>query len=269
MNHLLGSRTHKSPLLNVMIQAVYKAARNLTRDFGEVENLQISKKGPGDFVSNADLKADRILRKELEKARPEFGFLTEEGSPVIGTDAASRWIIDPLDGTSNFLHGLPHFAISVALEQQGEIIAGVIYDPLKNDLFCAEKGTGAFCNDKRIRVSLKQSAEDCFLATGLTLGKEGSHTQALKDLSHLQGRGIGIRMWGSASLDLAYVAAARLDGYWQEGLKPWDVAAGILIIKEAGGYVVDRSGKSFTLESSSLISGPPILVRNLLKVLNG
>lgn len=263
-----AARSPKSPILNVMIQAVHKASRNLVRDFGEVENLQISKKGPGDFVSNSDLKADRLLRKELTKARPDFGFLTEEGAPIVGTDPTSRWIIDPLDGTSNFLHGLPHFAISVALEQNGEIVAGVIYDPLKNDLYSTEKGAGAFCNDRRIRVSKIQSAQECFLATGLVLGKESFDQRALTDLAHLQGRGIGIRMWGAASLDLAYVASARFDACWQDGLKPWDVAAGVLLIKEAGGYVLDREGKPFTLESTSLVAGPPLLVRDLLKVLN-
>src|SRR5689334_12091471 len=234
--------TPRSALLNVMTKAVDKAARGLKRDFGEVEQLQVSTKGPSDFVSNADLKADRILREELAKARPGFSFLTEESGTIAGSDTEHRWIIDPLDGTTNFLHGLPHFAISVALEKSGDIVAGVIYDPIKNEMFVAEKGGGAFLNDRRIRVSARTSLGESMLATGIPFRGHGDRDSVVKQLHAAMRETAGVRRFGAAALDLAYVAAGRYEGFWEEDLSPWDVAAGILLVREAGGYVSDLKG---------------------------
>ena len=223
--------------LNVMMKAARKAGRTLVKDFGEVENLQVSMKGAGDFVTRADIAAERIIRDELMGARPSYGWLAEEGGGEGGKDPTRRWIVDPLDGTTNFLHGLPHFAVSIALEHKGEVISGVIYDPVKDELFFAEKGTGAWMNDKRLRVSGRHKMIEAIFATGLPYAGRADLPETLHDLARLLPACAGVRRWGAAALDLAYVAAGRYDGFWERGLKPWDLAAGVVIAREAGALV--------------------------------
>ncbi|HVZ02985.1 MAG TPA: inositol monophosphatase family protein [Dongiaceae bacterium] len=244
----------RSAIINVMAKAADKAARSLKRDFGEVSQLQVSQKGPGDFVSNADLKSERTLREELQKARPTFGFLMEESGEAKGSDPDHRWIVDPLDGTTNFLHGLPHFAISIALEQKGEIIAGLVYDPAKDELFWAEKGGGAFCNDRRMRVSGRKQLPESLLATGIPFIGHGDRPRFLKQLDAAMRETAGVRRLGAAALDLAYVAAGRYECFWEEELSPWDIAAGILLVKEAGGYVTDLKGGQTMLQTGSVLA---------------
>lgn len=243
-----------SNLVQVMIDATRKAGRRLARDFGEVAELQVSKKGPADFVSAADLKAEEILVEELSRVRPGYGFLAEERGAVEGTDKSHRWIIDPLDGTTNFLHAIPHFCISVALEREGELVAGVIYNPAANEIFWAEKGKGAFLNnEKRLRVAARRRLDETILATGVPfLGKQG-HGLFLKEMHQLTQRVAGIRRFGSAALDLAYVAAGRFDGYWERDLSPWDIAAGALIVVEAGGKATTADGDRYTSEATSVL----------------
>lgn len=257
----------RSALMNVMVQAVMKAGRGLARDFGEVQNLQVSVKGPGDFVSQADLKAEKLLRTELERARPSFGFLMEEGGEVPGTDGQHRWIIDPLDGTTNFLHGIPHFAISVALETQGRIVAGVVYNPATDELYTAERGSGAFLNDRRLRVSGRRELSDCVVATGVPHLGRGDHGRFLIELRHVMNEVVGVRRSGAASLDLAYVAASRYDIYWEDSLAPWDMAAGILLVREAGGYCTDKDGGDRIFDTGSVVAGNEKLARQLRDVL--
>jgi myo-inositol-1(or 4)-monophosphatase len=244
----------RSAIINVMAKAADKAARSLKRDFGEVSQLQVSKKGPGDFVSNADLKSERTLRDELAKARPGFGFLLEESGEIPGTDPDHRWIVDPLDGTTNFLHGLPHFAISIALEQKGEIIAGLVYDPAKEELFWAEKGQGAFCNDRRMRVSGRKLLPESLLATGIPFIGHGDHPRFLRQVEAAMRETAGVRRLGAAALDLAYVAAGRYEGFWEENLSAWDIAAGILLVKESGGYITDMKGGQTMLQTGSVLA---------------
>ena len=253
--------------LNVMSNAVFKAARGLVRDFGEVENLQVSRKGPGDFVSAADTKVEKILYEELLKARPTYGFLMEEAGELDGEDSSHRWIIDPLDGTTNFLHGLPHFAISVALEKDGEIIAGVIYDPVKDEMFMAEKGQGAFMNDRRLRVSSRKDMSQALLGTGLAwaLHTNKERETVSKAIALMMPQSAGIRRMGSAALDMAYVAAGRLDAYWEAPIMSWDIAAGIILVKEAGGFVCDLSGKDDVFGSKSILATNGKLHRQLSK----
>jgi myo-inositol-1(or 4)-monophosphatase len=251
-----------------MIKAADKAARGLKRDFGEVENLQVSRKGPADFVSAADLKAEKTLKQELQKSRPGYGFLMEESAEVPESDGSGRrWIIDPLDGTSNFLHGLPHFAISIALEEHGEIIAGLVYDPVKEDLFHAEKGQGAFLNDRRMRVSARSRMTDCLVATGAPFAGHGDRPQFLGEIEPVMAATAGIRRWGAAALDLAYVAAGRFDGFWERGLSPWDMAAGLILIRESGGYVSEMNGKSIKLDSPSILASNNAIHSDLMKLL--
>ncbi|GHF20154.1 inositol monophosphatase [Kordiimonas sediminis] len=246
--------SRRSPLLNVMVKTVMKAARGLRRDFGEVEQLQVSKKGPADFVSAADKRTEKLLVEELMLARPDYGFLLEEHGEIEGKDPKKRFIIDPLDGTTNFLHGIPHFAISVAAEENGEVVAGVIYNPIMDELYWAEKGNGAFLNDARLRVSGRNKMEDSLLATGIPfLGREGGDTFKA-ELSAIMGQVAGIRRFGAASLDLAYVAAGRYDGFWESGLQPWDLAAGIIIVREAGGFVTDITGGDKILDRGDVIA---------------
>ncbi|MCG8355328.1 MAG: inositol monophosphatase [Kiloniellales bacterium] len=258
----------RSALLNVMIRAADKAARGLKRDFGEVANLQVSRKGPADFVSTADLKAEQTLRQELRRARPDYGFLTEEGgtkgSPA---EATRRWVIDPLDGTTNFLHGLPHFAVSVALEERGEIIAGVVYDPAKDDLFFAEKGSGAYWNDRRLRVSSRSRLEDSLFATGIPFKGHDKGESFLAELEAFMRETAGVRRWGTASLDLAYVAAGRFDGFWERGLSAWDIAAGAILVREAGGYVTAMDGGPLRLDDGSILAANDSLHRPMLRLL--
>jgi myo-inositol-1(or 4)-monophosphatase len=232
----------RSALITVMVRAAEKAARGLVRDFGEVEQLQVSRKGPADFVSTADTKAEKIIREELSKARPDFGFLMEETGASKGREEGTRWIVDPLDGTSNFLHGLPHWAISIGLEKNGEIIAGVVYEPVQDQMFWAEKGQGAFLNHQRLRVSGRRNLSDALIATGIPFKGRGDHAGFLNEAELIMKEVAGIRRFGSAALDLAYVAAGRFDGYWERGLNPWDTAAGVLLVTEAGGFVGEIGG---------------------------
>ena len=250
----------RSALLTVMANAAEKAGKALVRDFGEVENLQVSRKGPADFVSNADTKAEKILREELSKARPRFGWLMEEGGEKASERGEPRWIVDPLDGTTNFLHGLPHWAISIALEDQGQVIAGVIFDPIKNEMFWAERGSGAFLNNRRIRVSGRKLLEDSILATGIPFkGLEDRHEPFLKQLKKAMIETSGIRRYGAASLDLAWVAAGRYDGFWEIGLHPWDVAAGIVLVREAGGGIFEIDGGNDPLYGDSILASNSLL----------
>ena len=257
----------RSAILNVMVQAALKAGRSLSRDFGEVQNLQVSLKGPSDYVSQADRKAEEIVHAELAKARPGYSFLMEERGFVAGDDDQHRWIVDPLDGTTNFLHGLPMFAVSIALERQGQLVAGVIYNPAMDELYTAERGGGAFMNDRRLRVSGRSKLADCVIGTGIPHLGLGHHGNYLVELRNVMAETAGIRRIGSASLDLAYVAAGRLDGFWEEPLKPWDIAAGILMIREAGGYVSDKSAGGGMLENGSIVAGNEAIHKALLKTL--
>src|SRR5512146_753717 len=221
----------RSALINVMVRAAEKAGRALVRDFGEVEQLQVSLKGPADFVSTADHHAERTLRAELAKARPAYGFLMEESGGTVGSDPQHRrWIVDPLDGTTNFLHGVPHFAISIGLERDGEIIAGVVYEPTRNEMYWAEKGAGAYLNDRRLRVSGRRQLGDALIGTGMPYLGQGDRKDYAATLARVMPATSGVRRLGAAALDLAYVAAGRLDGFWEFGLCPWDIAAGILLV---------------------------------------
>lgn len=258
----------RSPVINVMVKAAHKAARTLVRDFGEVEQLQVSRKGPADFVSTADHKAERALREELARARPGYGFLMEESGSHAGTDPDRRWIVDPLDGTTNFLHGIPMFNVSIALERDGVIVAGVIYNPAMDELFTAERGRGAFLNDRRLRVAARKSLPDCVIATGIPFLGVGDHARTLKELRHVMGEVAGIRRCGAAALDLAWTAAGRFDGFWEHGLSPWDMAAGLLLVREAGGYVTDIDGGEKMFETRSIVAGNEqvqLQLRQLLK----
>jgi myo-inositol-1(or 4)-monophosphatase len=257
----------RSAIINVMVQAATKAGRSLARDFGEVQNLQVSLKGPGDYVSQADRKAEDIIFAELSRARPGYAFLMEERGEVAGEDAQHRWIVDPLDGTTNFLHGIPLFAISIALERQGQLVAAVIYNPAMDELYTAERGGGAFLNDRRLRVSARARLSDSVIGTGVPHLGRGHHGNFLIELRNVMGEVSGIRRMGAASLDLAYVAAGRLDGFWEEALSPWDVAAGILLIREAGGFVTDRAGGSGMFEDGSIVAGNEAVHRALLRTL--
>ena len=244
----------RPPIINVMDGAARKAARSLIHDFGEVEQLQVSRKGPADFVSEADHRAEEILRRELGKARPEFSMLLEESGAIGDPDSENRWIVDPLDGTTNFLHGIPHFAISIAHEENGELIAGMIYEPLRDELFWAVRGGGAFLNNRRLRVSARRDLGAAVLATGIPFGDRPGKNEILAALGPVMARTAGLRRFGSASLDLAYVAAGRYDAFWEFGLAPWDVAAGILLVREAGGFVSDIEGGGDPLNSDNILA---------------
>jgi myo-inositol-1(or 4)-monophosphatase len=256
-----------TPIMNVMLRAAEKASKSLLRDFGEVEQLQVSLKGPGDFVSAADTRAEKIIYEELLKVRPGFGFLMEEQGEIKGTDGEYRWIIDPLDGTTNFLHGIPHWAISIALEYNGDIVAGIVYDPVKDEMFRAEKGAGAFMRNKRLRVSgRKDLALSVIACADPGLGRP-QQSRFFKQVSTLTKSVAGVRRFGAASLDLTYVAAGRYEGYWEENLKPWDVAAGALIVKEAGGMVGTVSGKGSYVYDGDIIAANPLVMDPLRKLL--
>ncbi len=250
-----------------MVGAARKAARRLARDFGEVENLQVSKKGPGDFVSAADLKAEQIIFEELTKARPGYGFLMEERGRVEGSDKSHTWIVDPLDGTTNFLHGMPHFAISIGLEREGQLVAGLVYNPVTDDLFLAEKGQGAFLNDRRLRVAGRTKMEDAIFATGIPFKGMEWHEEFSRELAALMPVTAGVRRYGAAALDLAWVAAGRFDGFWEHGLNPWDVAAGILLVREAGGFVSDLAGGNGMLEGKGIVAANADLLPHLQAIL--
>jgi myo-inositol-1(or 4)-monophosphatase len=249
-----------------MIAAARKTARSLTRDFGEVENLQVSRKGPSDFVSSADIKAEKTLFEELSKARPGYGFVMEERGVVEGTDKTNRWLVDPLDGTTNFLHGVPHFAISIALEREGVLVAGVIYNVVRDELFWAEKGQGAYLNDRRLRVAGRTDMRDCIFATGTPfLGKPG-HDVSLGEIERVIAKSAGMRRFGAAALDLAYVAAGRFDGYWERGLNVWDIAAGAVLVREAGGAVNEIDGGDF-MKSGAIVASNSSLIGPLTQTL--
>jgi myo-inositol-1(or 4)-monophosphatase len=258
----------RSALLNVMVQAAMKAGRSLSRDFGEVQNLQVSLKGPADYVSQADHRSEEILHAELSKARPGYSFLMEERGVVAGDDDQHRWLVDPLDGTTNFLHGLPIFSISIALERQGQIVAGIIYNPAMDELYTAERGGGAFMNDRRLRVAARTKLSDALIGTGIPHLGRGHHGNYLVELRNVMAEAAGVRRLGSAALDLAYVAAGRMDGFWEEPLSPWDIAAGILMVREAGGFVSDRAGGQDMFAKSQIVAGNETIHRALVKTLN-
>lgn len=240
--------------LNIMIKAARKAGRALVKDFGEVEHLQVASKSAGDFVSKADIKAEEIIREELTEARPNYGWLGEESEEVKGADPTRRWIVDPLDGTSNFLHGLPHWAVSIALEHKGEIVSAVVFDPAKDEMFTAEKGGGCWMNDARMRVSGRGDMIEMLFATGLPFGGRGDLPDTLQDLARILPTCAGVRRWGSAALDLAYVAAGRYDGFWERRLNAWDMAAGLLLVKEAGGLTQSIDKDADILASGEIIA---------------
>lgn len=243
----------RSPVINCMIKAAEKAAKKLVRDFGEVEQLQVSQKGPADFVSNADLAAERTIREELARARPEYGFLMEESAESIG-DGKHRWIVDPLDGTTNFLHGIPHFAISIVLERDGELVAGLVYNPVTDEMYWGERGAGSYLNDRRLRVSARRELGQAVIATGMPFKGHGDMDAYMPVLTRVMPEIAGIRRFGAASLDLAYVAAGRYEGFFEYALQPWDIAAGIVLVREAGGYVSEISGGHDLLGSGDVLA---------------
>ncbi len=259
-----------SPAMQVVTSAVRKAGRRLLRDFGEVEQLQVSVKGPSDFVSSADLRAEQTLKEELSKARPAFGFLMEESGASGNESWEWRWVVDPLDGTTNFLHGIPHWAISVGIEKRidagkTEIMAGVIYNPASDELFWAEKGVGAFLNDRRLRVSGRKEMREAVFATGIPFAGVPRKAEFSAILHRIMPQVAGVRRFGAAALDLAWVAAGRYDGFWELGLKKWDIAAGLLMVKEAGGFWTDPEGGD-AYESGSVVAGNPALQPKLREV---
>ncbi|WP_298966454.1 inositol monophosphatase family protein [uncultured Methylobacterium sp.] len=256
-----------SPLMTVMVDAVRKAARGLKRDFGEIENLQVSRKGPGNFVSAADRKAEEVLRDALVKARPGYGLVMEEGGSVEGQDKTHTWHVDPLDGTTNFLHGIPHFCLSVGLEREGTIVAGVIYDPIKDELFIAERGKGAYLNNRRIRVSARTDLADALVVYGSPYLGRGNHPRLLKEVATVMAVTGGIRRLGSAALDLAYVACGRADLYWERDLQTWDMAAGVILVREAGGFVTNADNGAEPLAARSVACGNEVLHRELIGLL--
>ncbi|GLS86841.1 inositol monophosphatase [Cypionkella aquatica] len=253
--------------LNVMIKAARRAGKALVKDFREVEQLQVSTKGPGDFVTRADREAERIIKEDLMGARPTYGWLGEETGETEGQDPTRRWIVDPLDGTTNFLHGMPHWAVSIALEHKGEIIAAVVFDAAKDEMFWAEKGSGAWMNDRRLRVSGRRAMHEAVFATGVPFSAKKTLPATLADLARLMPACAGMRRWGVASLDLAYVAAGRFDGYWERELQQWDIAAGILLVKEAGGLIGPVREGYDILEKGALICANENLFAPLTKII--
>jgi myo-inositol-1(or 4)-monophosphatase len=258
----------RSALLNVMVQAAMKAGRSLKRDFGEVERLQVSVKGPANFVTAADHRSEEILRQELGRARPNYSFLGEEGGRSEGSDKTHTWVVDPLDGTTNFLHGIPQFAISIGLVREGAVVAGVIYNPATDELFTAERGKGAFLNDRRLRVAARRGLADAVVACGLPHLGRGDLGRFRAEFAAVQGQVAGLRRFGAAALDLAWTAAGRLDLYWERNLAAWDLAAGVILVREAGGYVTDLDGGEDVLDKGDVIAGNETLHRMLLSVLS-
>jgi myo-inositol-1(or 4)-monophosphatase len=256
-----------SPVLNVMVAAARKAGRGLIRDFGELENLQVSLKGPGDFVTVADQRTERILIEELSRARPGYGFFAEETGERQGPDKTHRFLIDPIDGTTNFLHGIPVFAISIALERESQLVSAVVYNPVTAEMYVAEKGHGAYLNEKRLRVAARKLLKDAVLATGIPCLSRPAHELFLKELRTVMAVSAGVRRCGSAALDLAGVAAGRFDAFWERGLNPWDLAGGILLVREAGGVVSDLDGKSRMLETGHILAANEALHPQILKLL--
>ncbi len=250
-----------------MVKAARRAGRSLKRDLGEIENLQVSLKGPANFVSLADKRAEQMLYEDLTKARPGYSFLGEEGGSREGTDKSNTWIVDPLDGTTNFLHGIPQFAISIGLQREGVIIAGVIYNPANDELYIAERGKGAFLNDTRLRVAGRKQLNECVIACGLPHIGRGDHEQSRREMTEMQNRVAGLRRFGAASLDLAFVAAGRLDGYWERNLQPWDIAAGLIMVREAGGVVSGIEGGDTAMATGHVVCGNETIQRELVKIL--
>ncbi len=256
-----------SALMNIMFSAARKASRRLNRDFNEVEQLQVSVKGPSDFVTQADLRCEQTLFEELSKAREGYSFLMEEQGTIKGRDQTHRWIIDPLDGTTNFLHGIPLFAISIALEREGEIVAGLIYNPAMDECFTAERGKGAFLNDRRIRVAGRKNLDDSIAVTGIPHRGRSDHEQFIAEQRRIMRETAGIRRSGSAALDLAWVAAGRYDSYWERGIKAWDIAAGVIIVREAGGMVSDLDGRDAMLTKGHVLAANLSIHKEMLKTL--
>jgi len=258
----------RSALMNVMTAAVIKAGRGLKRDFGEIENLQVSIKGPGDFVTAADKKAEKTIFEELSRARPGYGFNMEEAGLVAGADKSHTWHIDPLDGTSNFLHGLPIFAVSIALEREGQLVAGLVYNPATDDMFVAEKGQGAYFNNRRMRVAARRSLSESMVACGIPpLARARDHESFKRELAVAMARIGNIRRLGAAALDLAMVACGRFDGYWERGINTWDVAAGVVLVREAGGFVSDFDGSSEMIAKGEVIAGNEVIHRQLVELM--
>jgi myo-inositol-1(or 4)-monophosphatase len=253
--------------INVMIKACRRAAKTLIRDFGEIENLQVSLKGPGDFVTTSDKRVETILIEEFQKARPDYSILSEEIGEI-KNKSEFKWIIDPIDGTANFLHGVPHFAISVGLEHNGEIICGIIYDPIKDEMFVAEKGNGSYVNNQRMRVSARTKLKDCIIFTGGPKSESKDRETSLDEYKKFSSSVlIPIRKMGSASLDMAYVAAGRCDGFWQRNLNYWDIAAGIIIVKESGGFVTDFSGNDQFIHNKTILVTNSKINNEMIEVL--
>jgi myo-inositol-1(or 4)-monophosphatase len=256
-----------SALINVMVKAARHAGRSLKRDLGEIEHLQVSMKGPANFVTLADKRAEEILYTDLAKARPGYGFIGEEGGTREGADKSHTWIVDPLDGTTNFLHGIPQFAISIGLQREGTIIAGVIYNPANEELYIAERGKGAFLNDQRLRVAGRRQLNECVIGCGLPHIGRGDHELALREMAALQSKVAGFRRFGAASLDMAFIAAGRLDGYWERNLQPWDMAAGQIMVREAGGMVSCVDGASDPLKTGHVVCGNEFVHNELVKLI--
>src|SRR6186713_3519436 len=256
-----------SALINVMVKAARRAGRNLQRDLGEIEHLQVSLKGPANFVTMADRRAEEMLYTDLTKARPGYGFIGEEGGTREGADKSHTWIVDPLDGTTNFLHGIPQFAISIGLQREGVIIAGVIYNPANDELYIAERGKGAFLNDQRLRVAGRRQLNECVVACGLPHIGRGDHEEFRREMTAIQDRVAGFRRFGAAALDLAFVAAGRLDGYWERNLQSWDIAAGQIIVRESGGIVSGMTGNDDALKTGHVVCGNEFVHAELLKIL--
>lgn len=257
----------RSPIVTVMEQAARKAGRSLLRDFGEVENLQVSLKGPANFVSAADRRAEEILHTELSKARKDFSFLMEERGSVEGKDASNVWVVDPLDGTTNFLHGVPLFAISIAHVKDGEPIAGLVFNPVTDELFVAERGKGAFLNSRRLRVAARRELANCIVTCGIPHRGRGDLALFRRELAVVQEQVAGVRRTGAAALDLAWVAAGRFDGFWERNLAAWDLAAGLVLVREAGGYATDIDGGDAILDKGSVVAGNEDIQRALLALL--
>jgi myo-inositol-1(or 4)-monophosphatase len=256
-----------SALINVMVKAARRAGRSLKRDLGEIENLQVSLKGPANFVSLADKRAEQMLYEDLSKARPGYGFIGEEGGMREGQDKSHTWIVDPLDGTTNFLHGIPQFAISIGLQREGTMIAGVIYNPANDELYTAERGKGTFLNDQRLRVAGRRKLNEAVIACGLPHIGRGDFKLSLAELAEIQPRVAGLRRFGAAALDMAFVAAGRLDGYWERNLSPWDIAAGQIMVREAGGMVSGIEGHDDALRSGNVVCGNEFVHAELVKIL--
>jgi myo-inositol-1(or 4)-monophosphatase len=256
-----------SALINVMVKAARRAGRSLKRDLGEVENLQVSLKGPANFVTMADRRAEEMLHADLTRARPGYGFIGEEGGTRIGDDKSHTWIVDPLDGTTNFLHGIPQFAISIGLQREGTMIAGLIYNPANEELYIAERGKGAFLNDQRLRVAGRRKLSESVIACGLPHIGRGDYDLSRLEMTEIQNKVAGLRRFGAAALDMAFIASGRLDGYWERNLQPWDLAAGQIIVREAGGIVSGIEGDDDPLKTGSVICGNEFIHAELVKLL--